>query len=492
MALQRVPAPGQRRRAHALIRVSMDRDNLTSPDIQRTAIQQYADAKNTDIVEWIEGIDESGSRRKSAWWARLDYSVAALERGEIDAILVWKFSRTARNRLRWAVALDRVDTAGGAIESATEQISPDASGRFARGVMGEVNAYQAELIGEGWRETHERRRRDGLPPTGGHRFGYTRDDVGRYVPDPELAPVLADLYRRYLAGAGAAQLTRRMNALGIRPSRKSDRWTYQATIGMMDTGFAAGLNGRARGSRRVWEREFTPGLHEPIIDIATWEAYVAARASRHRSQSREAGKYLLTGLIRCGDCGGKMHGHQYSTGPTYVCSRATVTDGHRKVSIIAWRAEEAVEKWLFEFAADVNARAAAGATTRTQAGKTAARREQLGRDIAKANDRLGALTVKLVDGTVTDAAYRLAAAQIEAERDAAVRQMKMLVDNPTKKAALVELPPNLADLWAVADNSQRQHVLRPLIDYIEVAPASQRGARLERRVTIHPIWEADD
>lgn len=477
------------RRAIALVRVSMESDKLTSPENQRYAIEQYAERTGDQIIEWVEGIDESGSRKKSAWWAKLDSAIERMERGDADVILVWKFSRTARHRLKWAVALDRVDSAGGSLESVTEQTDPTPSGRFARGMIGEMNAYQAELIGEVWTETHERRRRAGLPATGGPRFGYVIED-GRYEPDPETGPVLTDLYRRYLAGAGAAQLTKHINALGI-TTTGGRRWTYQALMSMLDTGFAAGLLGRARAARHVWEREYLPGAHEALITRETWDAYVAARIARYRLPAREAGKYLLTGMIRCGDCGARMHGHQYPTGPTYVCSRATVTDGHRKVSIVGWRAEQAVERWLFELADDVSAQAAVQQQTRRKAAKTDTRRARLRQALEQAHGRLATLTMKLADGTISDAAYSLAAERIESDRLAAERQLAMLVDNPVQKSAVAKLPTELAELWPLWTNSQKQAVLRPLIRSVDVAPASRRGARLEERVTVTPIWGAD-
>ncbi|MFX4673881.1 hypothetical protein ABTB51_19370, partial [Acinetobacter baumannii] len=49
----------ERRRGIAAIRVSKERDNMTSPEIQRHVISEFAARENIDIVEWIEGIDES-------------------------------------------------------------------------------------------------------------------------------------------------------------------------------------------------------------------------------------------------------------------------------------------------------------------------------------------------------------------------------------------------------------------------------------------------
>ncbi|GLU91301.1 recombinase family protein [Agromyces sp. NBRC 114283] len=478
---------GARARARAVLylRQSVHRDESISIEMQEQAGRDYCERMGYDIVEVHSDPGYSGRR----WDNRpaVQEVMFAVEAGRADVVVLWKWSRLARNRLHFALAAERVESAGGRIESATEPLdTTTASGRFARGMMTEYAAFQSEQIGEQWREVREHRRRAGLPPTGGPRFGYRREGDA-YSPDPEIAPILVDLYKRYLSGAGAAQLTRRLNELGI-PSARGSRWTYQSTLGMLDTGFAAGLIGRARSARRVWEREFTRGAHEAIVDGELWDAYVAARAKRHRVPAREAGKYLLTGMLRCGDCGGRMHGHQYPVGPTYVCSRSTVTDGHRKVSIVAWRAEKAVEDWALALADEVAAQADARAALHVKLTKTGTRRSYLRREIEKANDRLATLTVRHLDGVVTAEAYKVAAERIESERNAATRQLQILAENPTSIAALSELPGDLRAQWPRLSNAQRQHVLRPLIAWVEVAPASARGARKEQRVTVRPAW----
>lgn len=479
-----------RRRGIALIRVSKDRDGLTSPDVQRHAIEECAAARGVEIVDWVEGIDESGSSRTSAWWPRLDQAIELMERGEVDTILVWKFSRIGRARLKWAIAIDRVDTLGGQIIAATEPIeTTTASGRFARGMLGEMNAYQAELIGETWREAHERRIRAGLPPTGGPRFGYTRDTDGTYRPDPETGPVLAELYRRYLGGMGTAQLTRWLNDNGI----GRDRWTFQTVARMLDAGFGAGLLGRTEvraGTRRTpppWERTYEPGIHEPVIDADTWRAYVARRKANGGRRTRARSPYLLTGLLRCGDCGGRMHGKFTDGRATYTCSTASTTTGVRKVSVVAWRIEQYVKEWLFEYADDVDAQLAAHArgTTRKRNAEFTTRRAHA--RLAKADERLAALTIKLADGTIDDNAYRIAADAIRADREAAAHALQQAAPNPVEEQA-VEVPRDIVTLWPDLSVEHRALILRPLIGHIFVDPARFRGDVADR-YRIVPRWE---
>src|SRR5690348_7596899 len=81
--------PDAPRRALGLVRVSKARDDMISPELQRTAIEDHAARRGHRIVAWMEGLDESASRERSKWWKRLDEVIALVEAHEIDVVLVW-------------------------------------------------------------------------------------------------------------------------------------------------------------------------------------------------------------------------------------------------------------------------------------------------------------------------------------------------------------------------------------------------------------------
>ena len=45
----------------------------------------------------------------------METAITMIERDEADAIVVWRWSRVSRNRLDWALAVDRVEAAGGVL-----------------------------------------------------------------------------------------------------------------------------------------------------------------------------------------------------------------------------------------------------------------------------------------------------------------------------------------------------------------------------------------
>lgn len=483
------PLPGARRRGIGMIRVSKERDGMTSPQMQRTAIQQCADANGIDVIDWVEGIDESGSDRKSAWWPRLDESIARMEAGEYEVILVWRFSRVGRQRLRWAIALDRVDTLGGAILSAAEPIeSATASGRFARGMLGELNAYQSELIGEQWRETHDRRRRAGLPHGGHHRFGYEIVD-GRFVPDPIMGPVLAEMYRRALRGDGSGRITRWLNESGIRTTTGLP-WLASNLYQMLDGGFGAGLIVHRPGwkNKRLpkAEWEFHPGAHQAVIEPHEWAEYWGRRlALSEPSRSIEA-RHLLTSLIYCGDCGARMH---HGAG-RYVCTAATryKGSGRKVVTISAAIAEAAVADWVMSLAEDTDALLQARRATRRRAVRSVNDAEAIDRRIARIDERMAALTIRSLDpdDDTPESAYRATIKTLDAERASLTERQKSLeLVNAKREVDVRETAVTLAGAWRSMETYQRRQALLKVTSAVVV-----RLGRGPERVMIIPRWEA--
>lgn len=451
------------RRGLALIRVSKERDGMTSPEVQRHAIDTLAATNGITIVDTVEGLDESGSRAKSAWWPRLDQAIARMEAGDIDVILVWKFSRIGRARLRWAIALDRVDTLGGMILSATEPIeSSTASGKFARGLLGEVNAYQADLIGETWKETHARRVRAGLPANGKPRFGYAYTRETGFTPDPVTAPVLQEAFRRYIAGESVYSLIAWLNQGPTRPvagyGQKSDGlWSDRTLRRVMDSGFAAGFIMSAG--------ELHPGAHEPLISSDEWEAYLEARGRRRHYRRTERSEYLLSGMVWC-SCGSKMHAGQFGHArkPKFRCKDAHEKRTHTGGYVTETVLDDAVYAWLVD--REKRLREAVERGAREQPAKIATDpRPQL-------ENRLRQIEVKqdqLVEDrrTIPAASYERLKEKYATEHAAVLAELRAI---KVRAGAPIRVLPVLLDRWVDLEIPEKREMLRSVIERVVVTP----------------------
>lgn len=492
-----LPAPVAPKRAIGLIRVSMEKDGGTSPEVQRYAIEQHAAARGLKIIDWIEGVEESkysGSRRSSAWWPKLDAAIERLEAGECEVLVVWKFSRVGRQRLKWALALDRVDVAGGSIESATEGNDATPSGRFARGMLGEMNAYQAELIGETWKEAHARRRRMGLPSDGNPRFGYDKQDDGTYAQNATEAPILAEMYARYLRGEGFTRIVKWLNRDGI-PTKAGGQWSRVTVTKLLDAGFGAGkIIHRTVGKegRRYWAIDtatFHDGIHDPVITAAEWDTYVSLRTAAPQPPQVVEPKYMLTGLIFCGDCGAPMHvGNQGLK--DYKCSNATQRGAARGMYMTRALVEQRVREWVSELAHDVDQLATAVMQERDRRVIQLDNAAALDRKIADLTERLGRITVRWAAGGMPDSAYDAAVKQLDADLDALKERRRHAAPTPRLEIDPRQLAMSLDADWDDLAVLEQRNLLRALITRVEIHKPIRQGTGVWRqRVHIVPTWD---
>jgi DNA invertase Pin-like site-specific DNA recombinase len=501
------------RRVIAIIRVSDEGgrgEQLLSPDLQLASIERDAPRRGWKIVDVVEAVDQSGSQRHSAWWPTLDRQIERVESGAVDGIVAWKYSRFARSRIRWAIAVDRIESAGGILESATEELDATTSaGRFQRGVLAEVNAFQAEQIGESWKETHANRLARGLPTSGRPRFGYTYARETGFTPDPITGPVLAETYRRYVAGEGFHLLVRWLASTGTRPvdygHGSKGEWSVTTLRRVLDSGFGAGLlnkhdpecRRKHASTGKCRNRIFLPGAHEPVIDEATWRKYRSARAERGRPQAArsERSPYLLTGQIYCmfdidGEpCNGHMsYRADGPKGPMVFCQDATARLKHRSVAARAHFIEADVMAEMQALAADVEAAVARAAAAQADRSQELA---MLDGQVAAALADLDRQTRRFMSDLIPEELWPDMKTELEATLANLRRKRDRLqsIDRDVPEVIAAEALEDW-DTWPI---EHQRAVLRRLFDRVEVTPgritpvegakygARRAGVRVVRR-----------
>ncbi len=436
---------------------------MTSPETQRYIIEAFAERENIEIVEWIEGIDESGSRRRSAWWARLSYGCERIEEGTADVLLVWRIDRTARNRLKWAVTEDRIETAGGLILSATEPNDQSPAGRFGRGVMVEHAVFIAASIGATWKEQQERRVRHGLTPNGQRHFGYTYSKADGYEVDPVEGPILADMYRSYASGEPAWSIAARYSNPESEPGSDGSharyaRWNTAAILRLMDSGFGAG--------HILFRGELHPGAHQPVITPDEWVRYQHARESRRRRPRAERSPYLYSGILFC-HCGSRMGGRTDHGRPRYACNESAqyAHKRHPDASLAAHVIDDALLIWFDQIRDRLNDAARNAPRRPTLVADPA---KDIARRIAAEREKLDNATARFLDNPdlVSPESYRR-------YRDAAEASIAALNAELTRASAQATIQPlafvgDLMSRWGDLPVERQREALRLLVDRITV------------------------
>ncbi|WP_246094866.1 recombinase family protein [Streptomyces roseicoloratus] len=507
------------------IRVSTWKEEKISPELQKAAITAWAQRTRRRITDWITDLDMTGRNFKR----KIMSGIERVERGEARGIVVWKYNRFGRTRDGVPINLKRLEDVGGQLASATEEVDArTATGRLHRGILFEFAAYESDVRGEQWRETHDHRRyKLHLPATGRPRFGYIwhprrlPDGKGgftlqdeKYIADPDTGPVMADRYRQYLDGEPFYALLNEMNSSGWRTTR-GGLWTVQTLIRYMDSGFCAGLlrihNPECKCSTSMKgncpNTVFLPGAQEELIDLEIWQRYQDRRQQMKKTPPRaRTALYPLTNLVRCAGCRGTtpiqsairiVNGSPTSIkGHNYMCGRRATTSKHGCEGVYAARAEveKLVHEWVLSKAAvDIDAAPSAPAQ-RAPAGDrraTAAReRARLEGEAAKQKKALANLRADRAmnpddygPGEYEDAVAR-------------IRQQQAATMAALERVSVVELAPRQTDYEPVIVGLAEEWELLNAVEMNGMLKQLLRRVALVRKgkgfgVELHPMWEPD-
>ncbi|MBC9714046.1 recombinase family protein [Streptomyces sp. TRM66268-LWL] len=504
------------------IRVSTWKEEKISPELQRDAIAQWAKRTGRRIVAWVEDLDVSGRHFKR----KIMKCIESVEAGQARGVAVWRYSRFGRDRTGNAMNLARLQQAGGELESATEPVDAStAIGRFQRGMILEFGAFESDRAGEQWRETHDHRRyKLQLPAHGRRRFGYIwhrRYDPAtgtlqkeRYEADPDLGPVVADLYRDYVAGDGFSILCGKLNRAGHRTTQ-GRLWHTETLSRYMDSGFAAGLlrvhNPECRCRKtdgHCRNRIYIQGAQEELIDFDLWQAYLQRRKEVRETVPRSrTGIYELTSLVKCSGCklgtalnAARRNGRN-EPGFAYRCSLrakagATACDG---ILIHRTEVENEVFRWLTRVAAegiDAAPSTAHHGPERDLAAEQAANIAARARTQAEIDKQRTALARLRAEHAANPddfgpGEYEEAADLIREKR----REAQALLDSIPEteplpdRAEFIPLVIGTVEEWDTLDTRGRNMMLRKLIRRVAI---TRHGAGNENHeIAIHPVWEPD-
>lgn len=409
------------------LRQSKARDDSISIELQREACFRHAAQRGYDVVgEWAD----EGVSAFRAWERRPAFPglVEAAAAGEVDVVLVYRWSRLSRSRKDQYAVIFMLEDAGAAVESANENFDAGtASGRFGRGMMMELAAFESDLKSEQFKEAHRRRLDRGLPTHGHDRFGYEadRDAQGRtsgFHPHPETGPVLREMYLRYTSGSSYRGIAVWLDARGLRTVR-GRRWTNQSVKVTLDSGFGAGL--LATGVRSVAPR-MLPGAHDGVIDAAEWAAYLRAVETRAPAPRGRPTRHYLTRLLRCGLCSGSMSSQvSHTRGVRYDSVRCSLHTVHPQdcpgLSVNRDWVQLKLAVWLSDHDERVAAALERDPGERLRGARS--RREASAIDLAGIDTRLARLASGWASGLLDDAGYSIARAEADAERRSALDAM---------------------------------------------------------------------
>lgn len=314
------------------IRVSTHMQEELSPDAQKRLLLDYAKSNNIIISEeyiFIEsGISGKKADKRPEFMRMI--SLAKQKPAPFNVILVWKFSRFARNQEESIVYKSLLRKQCGIdVISVSEPMVDGPFGSLIERIIEWMDEYYSiRLSGEVFRGMSEKAMKGGYqarPP-----LGYRIDRSGDPpVIVPEEAKTVRMIFDKYVnERMGLFDIARHLNALGMKTShgkpfeRRSIEYILQnpTYCGMIR------WNRTENETNRIKDKEdwiITEGKHEAIIsrelfDQAQeiWKQTYAPKGARPASTY----KHWLSGVVKCPACGRTMIAKRFyenKSGNTY-------------------------------------------------------------------------------------------------------------------------------------------------------------------------------
>ena len=313
-------------------RVSSDRQDVDlSVAAQLRALRDYA--KNNGYVVAREYVDEAESGRiaeRPEFRKMIDEG--SRPKSPFEVILVWKFSRFTRKREHAVAFKSMLRRKGIRVVSITEHADDTPTGKLMEAIIESVDEFYSENLAQevsrGMREAASR----GFFLSSKAPFGYKRVKVQdgakerpTLVPDPDTAPVVREVFESSLRGNGLKEICQELNARGI--TNKGYRWHKSGLHHVLTNENYTGTS--------IWGKTSKGGQEpDPVRVENAWPAIVSKelfdavqkalhqRAPTVRRPASVGSKFLLSGLLRCGNCGKPYVGQGAKSGQFayYVCN----------------------------------------------------------------------------------------------------------------------------------------------------------------------------
>jgi site-specific DNA recombinase len=271
---------------------------------QAEACRRFIAEKGWEVAD--EYVDRGESAR-SADRPQLQALLARLaEDRSIEALVVHKLDRLARNLEDHAAVRAALRKAGVQLHSVTETLEDSASGKLVEGILASIAEFYSANLGQEIRKGMDQKAAQGGWPVRAP-FGYRnvrRDGPRRrgesaLEPDPQ-APLVTSAFERYATGSlSLATLTEQLAERGLR-NRLGNPPGVSAIHRMLRNPVYAGVV-RWRGVER-------DGTHQPLVSRELF-GRVQSVLDAHSSGGERSWKHdhYLKGTLVCAECGSKLY-----------------------------------------------------------------------------------------------------------------------------------------------------------------------------------------
>lgn len=361
----------QKKIGAAYIRVSTDDQLDYSPESQIKLIQDYAKKNNIVIPEEFifrdDGISGRSAKKRPGFLRMI--ATAKEKPRPFEVILVWKFSRFARNQEESVVYKSLLKKEAGIdVVSISEPLIEGPFGELIERIIEWFDAFYSVNLGtEVRRGMTERVRQGGAVSTAP--IGYTYKDR-KLVVEPQEAEVVRMIYRDFLSGSAIMAITKKLNSLGIKTKRGGTWENRTVRYVLTNPVYIGKVRWSPEGTNDYHKTDgwndktmLVDGAHEAILSAQDFEAaqkliqqkVEQTRGSADLIARREEGGHMLQGIVKCSACGGTLtrSGRGQMNCVRYLHGRCTESHGIKEETmerIALWAIHTHFETLDFHFA----------------------------------------------------------------------------------------------------------------------------------------------
>ncbi len=298
------------------VSTEMQRDKGESIANQKSRLTEYAQEKNYKYKIY----EDAGFSAKDTNRPAIKQLVDDVKNGKIERILVTKIDRITRRIKDLLDLLQLFEEYDVSFKSLSQPIdTSSAMGRGFLNLLGVFAEMERDMVSERVGEDMRHRAKNGKWNGGVVPYGYKLKDKQLYI-SPEEADSLKKIYNKYIELESLRGVTQWLNGNGYK-TRNNKSWAAASISRLLSNPTYIGkiwYNKRASSkttgklkNRPKEEWIINEGNHQPIIDGQIFNTVQKILERQSQEPRRKMSEYLLSGLVRCGKCGGALSGATY-------------------------------------------------------------------------------------------------------------------------------------------------------------------------------------
>lgn len=316
----------QIKRAIAYARFSSNNQREESISAQLRAIREYCDGQGIKLVDiYTDEAQTATNDNRDNFQVMMKKVMKGYY--DIDAVIVHKFNRFARNKYDSALYKKRLREIGIKVISVTQPIDDSPEGRILESMIEAMDEYYSENLALEVQKGMRENALAGKSTGGGRVLGLSVDENGYYFPN-EQAPIVKRIFTEFVGGVPKTKICERLNKEGYR-NQYGRKFNTRTLDGILQNEKYVGTYVYNITHAETIRLEGV--IQNPIIDENLWiKAQEKKRENNKPRYRAKARFYFMSGKIRCGVCGStycgsgsKKSGRGNKVNAYYCCSGKT-------------------------------------------------------------------------------------------------------------------------------------------------------------------------